>query len=227
MKKLISLIVGLSALSLSSIANAQALPYANITTTQLDQNGNYQRTVTPTGGGVLGNYVYIDGNGQPQIDAPGLTTPGTATGIVVNAQQKLRRSVLKVTVPFGVFSAAAKTADVTIATIQAKCRIVGCIMDITTTFTGSGETAATMKLGTAAGGAQVMASEDAFTTATTWGLADADMGSGLTRAASIQGGLLPSWTASTNISARLTTTTNNTSSLTAGSVTFYLITEQL
>jgi hypothetical protein len=225
MNKVLALLVGLSAVSFASFANAQALPYANVTTTQLDANGSYQRTVTPTGAGVAGDYWYVDGNGQPQHQSPGLTSAGTTAGIVVNYSQALRRSILKVTVPYSAFSAAAKTADVVIATIQPKAKIVGIVEDATVAFTGGGETAATLMLGVTTGGNTLLVANSVFTTAT-WGLADADAGTAFTRAAQIQGGYIPSWTTSTNISARLTTTTNNTSGLTAGSVTYYIITEQ-
>ncbi len=43
--------------------------------------------------------------------------------------------------------------------------------------------------------------------------------------AAIQGGYIPNWTGTQIINARLTTTTNNTSGLTAGSVTFYIVTD--
>lgn len=224
-KNLISL--SLLALSCACSMQAQSLPYGAVRFDLVDQNGNVQHQDTPTGGNSASEYFYVDGNGQPQHRATTFTTAGTAAGIVTNFSGVLRRSVLKVTIPFTTFSAAAKTADVVVATIQAKTRIVGCIMDVTVAFTGGGESAAVMKLGSTTSGAQVMASGDVFTAAATYGLADADMGSSLTRAASIQAGYLPSWTGSTNLSARLTTTTNNTSALTAGSVTFYIITEAL
>lgn len=227
MKKIIhnSLAIVSCFAALCGIASAQSLPYTSILNNQVDQNGNIQRTVTPTGGGVTGDYFYVDSNGQQQIDFPGLTTPGTATGIVVNFQQKIRRSMIKVTVPYTVFSAAAHNADVVIATVQLKCKIVGIIEDVTTAFTGGGETAATLQLGVTAGGSTLLVPSSCFTTST-FGLADADAGTAFTRAAQIQGGYIPSWTSSTNLSARLTTTTNNTSGLTSGSVTYYIITEQ-
>jgi len=56
-------------------------------------------------------------------------------------------------------------------------------------------------------------------------LADADMGTTLVRAAAVQGGTLPSWTATTVVSVRLTTTTANTDQLTAGSTTYYIVTD--
>jgi len=60
----------------------------------------------------------------------------------------------------------------------------------------------------------------------TSGLADADMGTSMTRAAAIQGGYMPSWTGTTAIYATLVIVNDILSNLTAGSTTFYIETEQ-
>lgn len=146
-------------------------------------------------------------------------TPTAQAGAVFVYANDFRSTFYSVTIPFGAFSAAAKTADVTLLTLPAKAKITAVYMDVTTAFTGGGETAATLSIGVTAGGTTIMGAHSSFTAAT-WGLADADMGSGMTRAGSIQGGLLPSWTGTTAVTSRLTTTTNNTSTLTAGSVTY-------
>lgn len=150
-------------------------------------------------------------------------TPGSGTGLAVLETGAVRQLTYKVTVDYTALSAAAVTADKTIATLPAKTILKGVICDTTTEYLGGAVSACTLKVGTAAGGAEIIAVHDVFTAAVTKGLADADMGTGMTRAAAIQGGLLSSWTATTIVSVRITTTTANTNALTQGSTTYYLV----
>ena len=152
-------------------------------------------------------------------------TPGSGTGITLNSSGNLNRLIYKITVTNAALSAAAHTADVTIGTLPAKTRLVGIIADVTQTFSGGGETVATMTCGKSAGGNQYLVSFDVFTGVITRGLADGDLGTSINRASAVQGGDLPSFSGTTAIQCRLSTTTNNTSSLVQGSVTFYLQTE--
>lgn len=158
--------------------------------------------------------------------APPIATSGSGSGVTVNYAGKLGRQILKITMTYAAFTAAAKTKSLTIATVPAKTRIVGCIADITIAFTGGGESAATLAVGLTTGD-QIILAADVLTAAATYGLADSDLGANFARADAIQGGYVPSWSASEAITATLVTTTNNISSLTAGSVTFYLITESM
>lgn len=154
-------------------------------------------------------------------------TSGSGTGLTVNEAAYSGRVVHKVTTTFAAFAAAALTGDKTIATLPAKTKLVSVYADCTATFTGGGVTDADFTLGTSAGGADILATFDVFTATSQRGLADADLGTGMTRAAAIQGGLFPSWTATTIVSARLTTVTANTDQLTTGSITWFLVTEKL
>lgn len=124
------------------------------------------------------------------------------------------------------FTGAALTADVVIATLPAKTRLVSIIADTTTVFSGGGVTACAMTVGTSVGGAQLIASYDCFTAPVVKGLVDADMGTSMTRAGAVQGGLIPSWSSNTPVHVRITTTTANTNALTQGVTVFYLITER-
>jgi hypothetical protein len=131
------------------------------------------------------------------------------------------------------FKAAALTADCTVATLAAGMKLVSVYADVTAGFTCSGTCTGTkvLQAGTAAGGVQVLAAALNVAATGTFGLADADLGSGLTRAAAIQGGLIGSWSATTPISVRFTSGTGNWGSgaatfVNAGSVTFTLVTEQ-
>jgi hypothetical protein len=153
-------------------------------------------------------------------------TSGSGTGLTIISVGNFLRQVYKVTVTYAGFSAAALTADHTIATLPAKTKIVGFYADTTVPFTGGGVTAASLTVGKSAGGVEYIATHDVLSAAITRGLADADMGTELVAAALIQGGAVVNWTGTTTVSARLTTVTANTNALTAGSVTFYIVTER-
>lgn len=153
-------------------------------------------------------------------------TAGTGTGLTVNSAGNVNRQVYKVTLTYAGLAAADLTADHVIATLPAKTKLVAIYADTTVPYTGGAVSAATLKVGKTTGGAEYIASHDVWTGAVTKGLADADMGTSMTRAAAIQGGDLPSWTATTDVSVRLTTVTANTNALTAGSTTYYLVCER-
>lgn len=165
-------------------------------------------------------------SGLPSRLAEQSITIGSGTGLTVNHVGFVNRQVYKVTVDYTALAAAAVTADKTIATLPAKTKVVGIYADTTTKYIGGAVTAASLVVGTTAGGAELIATHDVFAAAIMRGLVDADMGTLMTRAAAIQGGTLPSWTATNIISVRITTTTANTNALTQGSTTYYIVTER-
>lgn len=131
------------------------------------------------------------------------------------------------------FKAAATTADCVIATIPAGSRIVAVYADVTAGFTCSGTCTGTkvMQMGISAAGVEIFAASRNVATTATYGLADADMGSAMTRAAQIQGAYVPSWSATTTLTARFTSGTGNWGNasatfVNAGSIKFTIITEQ-
>lgn len=154
-------------------------------------------------------------------------TAGSGTGVTVNEIGTVMTLVHKVTVDYTALAAAAVTADKVIATIPAKTKLVAIYADTTTKYIGGAVTAATIIVGKSTGGNQYIVSHDVFAAAITKGTADADLGTSINRASAIQGGDLPSWTAATDVSVRLTTTTANTNVLTQGSTTYYLVTQAL
>ncbi len=154
-------------------------------------------------------------------------TKGSGTGFTLNNSGEVRRLTYKCTLTFAGLAAAALTADKIIATLPAKAKITAIYADVTTKFIGGAVSAATLKIGSTVGGAEVLASFDCFTAAVTKGLADADLGTSLVRAAAIQGGFMPSFTATTGINVRLTTVTANTNALTQGVVVIYIECEVL
>lgn len=132
------------------------------------------------------------------------------------------------------FNTAGLTADCTVFTLAAGQMLTNIYADVTVGFTCSGTCTGTkvVQCGTAAGGVQIFAAGLNVAATGQFGLADADLGSGLTRAAAIQGGLIGSWTATTPISCRFTSGTGNWGSgaatfVNAGSIKFIIVTEQM
>ena len=170
---------------------------------------------------------------QAKIDSAGnlmLTnatiTAGSDTGLTVNTPGAVNRQVHKLTITYAALAAAALTADKIIATLPAKTKLVGIYSDTTIPYTGGTVATATLAIGKTIGGVEYMAVHDVKTAAVVKGLLDADLGTAMVRAAAVQGGDLPSWTGTTNVSVRMTTTVDNTNALTAGSTTIYLVTER-
>lgn len=164
----------------------------------------------------------------PVVDSTApVGTVGSGTGVTVNGTAGLRRVTYKATFTQAAFSAAATTADKTIYTLAAKQKLVSIYADSTATWTGGAVSDADMTCGKTAGGNEYLTTFDVDTATITRGLVDADLGTSINRAGAIQGGDLPSWTATTAITCRLTTVGANTDALTAGSITFYLVTEML
>lgn len=162
-------------------------------------------------------------------------TVGSGTGISVDVVGKIQDQIYKVTVARTNFIAAAVTADVTIATLPAKTRLQSFYADVTQVFAcGSVCTSTTLSMtcGSAAGGNTILLTFDIDAALIQRGLADADLGTDLTRATAIQGGKMYSWSATQIITCRLTSGTGNigtgaATNLSTGSITFYLQTVRL
>jgi len=153
----------------------------------------------------------------------------TGTGFTTNDGGRFNRVFHKITVTNAAFTCAALTCDVTIFTLPAKTRLVSIIADTTTVYTGGIVTAASMIVGKTVGGNEYLLTHDIKTATIVRGLVTGDMGATLATAAGVpvQGGDLPSWTATTNVSVRITTVTGNVNALTQGSTTYYIITERM
>lgn len=160
-----------------------------------------------------------------------LSTPASGTGITLGYNGDHRRGWFKITVGFAAWTAAAATQDIILAVIPAKCRILSVISDTTAALT-LGAATLNLKVGITGTLAGFIASHDVKTAAVTKGLADADLGTLLTRATAIQGGSLSSWTTTTNLTCSLTSGSTNlgtgtVTSLTTGSTTFYVAAEMM
>lgn len=148
----------------------------------------------------------------------------TAAGTPVKAGQ-VNRLVYEVVRTYLNF-AGGGTVDSALCTLPAKTRVLSVIADTTILYTGGSASAVSLLAGAAGGGQHLIAVHDVKTAAVTKGLADADLGTGMTRAAAIQGGWMPSWTGTTVINARISVTGDTASNLTQGSTTFYIVTER-
>jgi hypothetical protein len=176
-----------------------------------------------SGAEVLHAFTY-DNTGLVYITQSKITDGAIGTSVSAGNLNHLRWAR---TFAFGDFTDTDAKKGIVICTLPAKTKIVGAYQDITTAFKGGAVNAATLRVGiTAEDAAEILAAKDCWTAAARYGLADADMGSALTRAAAIQGGYLPSWTGTTAIYATLNTTNGNCNALTQGSVTIYLETER-
>jgi hypothetical protein len=164
--------------------------------------------------------------GDIYLKNPAITS-GSGTGINPLDRGSVRTLVSKVTISRTPFSAAATTADVTIATLPAKTQLHGIWAELTQVFSGGSVSAATMVCGKTAGGNEYLVSFDVKSATLQRGLVDGDLGTSINRANAVQGGDMPSWSSTTAVRCRLTTTGANTSALTQGSITFYLKTTQL
>lgn len=159
----------------------------------------------------------------------------TGTGVSMTGQVVWMQYKATITNTVAACITAATTCDVTIATLPAKTILKGVYADLTATFTcGATCTTATLSgvVGRGSGGAEFLASMDLDASTTQFGDVDAEMGTQLTRAAAIQGGILGSWAGTTNVVLRITSGTGNlgtgaATNLNAGSITFYLLTERL
>lgn len=146
------------------------------------------------------------------------TQVGTSPGGSVWNTGSARTYINKVSRTHAELTAAATTEDETVWTIPAKSRVIRLIADVTTPFTGGGVTAVAVTCGFTAGGNEYLVSFDALSGAIVRGDALAEMGASLTDGV----GHVPSWTGTTAVSCRFTSTTANLVALTAGEVFLYL-----
>ena len=160
---------------------------------------------------------------------------GVDGSIQLNYAGDSRRGLMSISINSDQWSAAAHTQSMVIGTLPKKARVVGAVLDTTTAFAQTGLATATLSLGigSGAGVADYILAHDVKTAAVTKGLLDADLGTKLAKATNVQGGNIPSWTATSDLTLTLTTTgTTNIGDgtntlLGAGSVTVYVSVEFL
>jgi hypothetical protein len=160
------------------------------------------------------------------VTGPTLTYTGAAAGTTVAYNNLANVGLYKITVPHAVWVAAAATQDLILLTLPAKAMITNIILDVTVAFAGLAGTI-TLKGGVSAGGVELLAEADVKTAIARFGLADAELGTSMVRAAAIGGGYTPSWTATTSVQCRLTSGTGDigaagVTNLSAGTAVFYI-----
>ncbi len=180
--------------------------------------------------------------GDAAVSALTLTLSGPAatigSGVSSTDLGSVRRLVSKYSVTSLVcvapFQAAAVTADCVIATLPIKTRLVAIYAETTVAWTCSGTCTGTKTIGVgkSAGGVEYLKTGLDVAATGQWGLADADMGSEMTRAAAIQGSALVNWAATIPVTVRFTSGTGNWGSgsatyVNAGATVFYLVTEAM
>ena len=204
----------------SATADYERLAITGVQTASLNLTAETQGT----GADNLDIVLTPAGTGQVKNVASNITAGATGTAVSLG---HINRQVYVRTYAAADFTDTDTTKGIVICTLPAKTKIVGFYADSTATFKGGSVNAATLEVGiTAEGAAEIMAAKDIWTATATYGLADADLGTGMTRAAQIQGGYLPSWSGTTAIYATIDTTAGNLNALTTGSVTFYVVTER-
>jgi len=166
--------------------------------------------------------------------AAGVTPSGDA-GVAVGAEAEVRTVGFTATVATTAFVCAGLTCDVTVATLPAGYRLESIVADLTEVFACTAvctSTTLSMTAGSSAGATDLLLTFDADAAILQRGLADGDLGAGITRAAAIQGGFIGSWSTTTPVSLRLTSGTGNigngtVTNLSTGSITFQLLTSRL
>lgn len=159
--------------------------------------------------------------GSLAVMGSGPTIDSLSAGISFDGVARVNRTMTALTLTFADFSTAATSLSLTILGLPKRTKITGIYADVTAAFTGVAGTVQ-LRAGTTASGVQLLVAADVKSAAVTLGLADADLGASITRAAAIQGGYIPNWTAATNIFCQLVSGSGNLSGLTTGSVTFYV-----
>ncbi len=140
----------------------------------------------------------------------------------------LERKLIKIVKNYAHFTDTDAKKGIVLTRLSPGVKILAAYADTTVKYLGGAINAVTLRVGIAAeDAAEIIASHDVFADPVTKGLADADMGTGMTRAAAIQGGYLPSWTLPKDVYATINTTNGNCNALTQGSTSFYFIIEKI
>jgi hypothetical protein len=144
------------------------------------------------------------------------------------SNQRIVRMMSRVPVYFTNFTAAAASEGVNVFFLRGRSRLVSCILDTTTNYSGLVGTISAA-VGFAAGDSSLLLSHDIKSAPIIVGMNEADVGALLSRTNNVQGGTIPSWSpgSAQAITITLTSGTGNlgtgvTSSMTNGYSTLYI-----
>ena len=140
----------------------------------------------------------------------------TGVGVTPGYSNRNNSFIHKISLDYRIAQVAALTRDVTLWTMPARCRVLRVVWQCTTPFAGTLISAATMSVGSAAGGAQLLTAGNLLV-ATTRGIVAAEYGSGINN----QNGY-NSWAGGGIINLRFTSVGANLSALTTGALDFYI-----
>lgn len=150
-------------------------------------------------------------------------TPASGTGITTVLSGAQYSGLHKVTLTFAAFQAAATSKEITLATVNAKVRLLRVYTDTTSAFTGTAGTV-NLQVGSTAGADDLILAHDVKSAPVVKGLANADLGTSIERANAVQGGYLPAggWASTWDVYVKMISGAGNLSGLTTGSVTIFL-----
>lgn len=172
-------------------------------------------------GGVLGALIPLTPMQGPLFNiGHGLSTTGASANVIPQTMGQGNGTYGKLTIPYTAFQNAALFTDLIAAFVYnaSLLKITDIYAQVTTPFVGTSGTLL-LRVGTSTGATNLLL-DSSVATASTYGLVDTDLGVGLARATAVQGGIAA--IASTPISVRLTSSADNLSLLTAGSVDIYV-----
>lgn len=187
----------------------------NQTSSRLQSMGNFGDA------GYIRNIV-----GEMGIMSASMSTDFATVSTSFNIVGSVCQTYVSLTLGFSAFQAAALNTDVRLFNYPVRTRFIAAYADVTAAFSGP-MGPITLQAGASAGTADILAAGTVSTAPVTLGLLDADMGTGMTRAAQIQGAYTPAWGTTGAAHAKMISASGNLSGLTAGSVNFYFVTERL
>ncbi len=204
-----------------------------MTAPQNDAVRTVLRVLDSDGMDILYDWIQSTAVDAAQDSVASDVTASEAAGVTSELNGRQTRGLLKVTVAKEAFTAAAQAEAVVLATLPAKARVVSCVVDVTEGFVLDAA-AMTLEVGVDDGDTPdpdaLIVSAAVGTDDTQLGLADADLGAGLAAATAVQGGTVPNWAGTADVTLTLTSDDEDlgdgdVTALTAGSVTIYLVVE--
>ncbi len=196
------------------------------------QNDAVRVALRPLDAGAMDTlYDWIQ-NEVAAISGASEVTASAAVGVTTSLNGRQTRGLIKAVVAKEAFTAAGLSESVVIATLPAKARIVSCVLDVTDALV-LGTSGLTVEVGVDDGDTpdpNALIVSGAADAAGQLGLLDADMGVGLARASVVQGGIIPNWADTSDVTITLTSDDDDlgdgdVTGLTAGSMTVYLVVE--
>ena len=164
------------------------------------------------------------------INLARIASDNISTNVTQDYLGEPKRGSHKITIPKEAWITAGLTQTLNIGNMLKGTRVVSVISDTTVAFAGLAGTIV-LEIGDQDDSDGHILSHDVKTAVVVKGLADADLGTLLVRANAVQGGFIGSWTATKTLKVTLTSSSGNlgdgaTTSLSAGNIEIYIVTER-